>query len=157
MIDYTHYRDRAQWDRDFRAFIENERPIVQALAEPTPLITVQPDRELIALFRGHRQSGEAGDVEVHHLLSCDVPKPEARLAIKFTWSQPTAYTMTLLLSVPQCLDWLTPALRRGTLVCSIVPRPDLGLIVLPLPDDLPGQLVMLATSIIYHLERRRRR
>jgi hypothetical protein len=154
---YSPYTDRQAWRADFRAFIDNEAPIVRTLAKPAPLITLHPDRGLVSLFRAHWRTPEReGDVAAHYMLSCDVPIPEADLAIKFTWAKPTVYTMTLALKVPDCLEWLSPALQVGVLACGLAPHPELGYIMLPLPPDLQGQLVRLALSNIYHLQRRKR-
>jgi len=37
------YTDYGQWERDWRGFVVNERPVVQRLSEPTPLLTLKPD------------------------------------------------------------------------------------------------------------------
>jgi hypothetical protein len=152
---YAPYTDRQAWRSEFDGFITNKVPIVRSLAKPCPLITVHPDRGLLTLIRAlHRAPKREGDCEVAYVLACDVPIPEASLALKFTWSMPITYTMTIVTQVPDCLEWLSPALHAGVLACGLAPRPDLGFVGLPMPDDLHGQLVQLGLSIIFHLQRR---
>jgi hypothetical protein len=41
--------DYAAWERTIAAFVQNDRPVVQCVSEPTPLLTLKPDRDLIAV------------------------------------------------------------------------------------------------------------
>jgi hypothetical protein len=123
---------------------------VQRLVEPTPLLTLKPDRELIALFRAHRRMPnptEGGDLVLEHRLATHGPSGTARVITRYAWSNPMVYTMTLSWQLPTALDWLWPALRAGGCWCALAPRPDLGMLWLPAPDELAAHLILVAAFL----------
>ena len=143
------YRDFAAWERDWRGFIENERPILQRVVEPSPLLVLKPDHGLIALFRAHHQMVdplEGGDVITESRLATHGPSRTAKAIIKYTWSTPLAYTMTVIFDVPSALEWLWPTLQAGGGWAVCGPRPDLGLLWLPSADDLAEHLILTAAT-----------
>lgn len=143
------YTDFGVWDRDIRSFIVNERPVIQRVSEPTPLLTLRPDRELIALFRAHHQMPnptEGGDVVVEHRIATHGPSRTARAMTKYIWTTPMAYTMTITLQLPESLDWLGQMLPADGCWCCIAPRPDLGLLWLPAPEGLLEHFIIVASA-----------
>jgi hypothetical protein len=102
---------------------------------------------LISLFREHYRMPnpqEGGDLIVEHRLATHSPSGTARAITRYIWSAPMAYTMTVVVRVPDRLDWLWRVLKAGGCWCSIAPRPDLGMLWLPAPEELAEQLVMVA-------------
>jgi hypothetical protein len=147
--DIRGYRDYAAWERDWRGFIVNERPVIQRVAEPSPLLILKPDHGLIALFRAHHQMpnpAEGGDVIVESRLATHGPSRTAKALMQYRWTAPIAYTMTLIFDAPQCLDFLRPMLCNGGAWCGCAPRPDLGMIWIPRPDDLLEHLAITAAA-----------
>lgn len=133
--------EAAHWEADFRSFLANERPMVQRTSEPTPLVSLKADHGLIALFRAHRAlpaPHAGGDVYTESRLALDAPRMQGRFAIKYCWSQPQPYVMTLCFLLagprPTALPWIRAMLRANGCWCSCAPRPDLGLLWLPAPN-----------------------
>lgn len=143
------YTDYTAWERDWRAFVNNERPIIQRVVEPSPLLILKPDHGLISLFRAHHRMPdplEGGDVITESRLATHGPTRTAKALIKYIWSTPALYTMTLIFDAPGALDFLWPMLRQGGCWSMCGPRPDLGMIWTPAPDYLFEHLVMAAAA-----------
>lgn len=141
------YTDYARWEADWRGFVVNERPVVQRTVEPSPLLTLKPDHGLIQLFRAHYQMPdptEGGDVVVEHRVATHGPSLTAKALIQYRWSNPMAYTMTLVYQLPDALPWLRLMLPNGGCWCGCAPRPDLGMLWLPAPDGLAQHLALIA-------------
>jgi hypothetical protein len=90
---------------------------------------------------------EGGDVIVEDRVATHGPSATAKAITHYRWSTPMAYTMTLVLPLPDALPWLHPVLQNGGCWCGCAPRPDLGLLWLPAPDGLIEHLALIAAFL----------
>jgi hypothetical protein len=138
---YRHYTNRTQMENDFRPFLTNHRRIHQLLTprgKEIPVLAIESDAAFRDLLRLHRIDSppDGGDLTVDTRVSVDTQRGASRVALKFSWSDPADYVMTLVFHLPKQIHWLTSALRHGSALCTPAPLNHLasGLI---LPFDHP--------------------
>lgn len=122
------FTDRQALYRDFQSFLVNVRPLQNALfavdPQAPPIVVVAADAALRDLVRLHIVDvapGDGGDVVTDHRLMCDAPRGLAKLALRFVWSAPAAYRMTLVWRLPKHTPWLLAVLRHGGAYCQPAP------------------------------------
>lgn len=149
---YRHYQNRAQMENDFRPFLVNHCRIHNLLTpkgREIPVLAIESDAAFRDLLRLHRTdaSADGGDLTVDTRVSVDTQRGASRVALKFSWSDPADYVMTLVFHLPKQIHWLRAALHYGAALCTTAPLSDRasGLI---LPFDHPTLAPHVALALI---------
>lgn len=157
----TLFTDRAEWLKQLRAFVLNERPVAHTYT-PTmrglrPAAAIAPQPGFVDLVRLHYQEGvdyDGGDVIVESRVLTDISpcygSIYAKVALKYQWTSPASYTMTLIFVLPRNRVWLQSVARAGGFHCGAAPlRPNSGMLWLPMNDDTAQHLALLEATYTF--------
>lgn len=157
---FRPFTERAAMLRDFQSFVINPRPIQVALmpvnANAPPIVVLAADAALRDLVRLHIQDvapGDGGDLVTDYRLMCDAQAGLAKLALRFQWSAPAVYRMTLVWRIPKHTRWLLAALKAGGAWCQAAPLdPYKPVIWLPIDSEELAPHVLGAAAVLAAVE-----
>lgn len=154
--DFRPFTDRAAMRRDFDSFLINPRPIQTMLVpintSSPPCLILSADaalRDLVRLYATDIGPNGDCDVLIDHRTMIDGPGGIAKLALRFQWTDPAVYKMTIIMKLPKHLPCLLAALAAGGIWCQDAPFDPHGMAIwLPLDREDLAPHVIGAAAIL---------